>query len=100
MLVRIILLIKGSLQQKNHFYGIIFGNNCCRSNEGSLCYLNEKLRSKLFPEFEVGAYALRSDCNDFEDDLGVIEPNRVPAKLVLGAICGPANYTAAYGEAK
>ena len=35
------LSIKDSLQQQIHFNGNIFGNKCCRCNEGSL-YLPSK----------------------------------------------------------
>ena len=34
--LHIILSIKDSLQQQIHFNGNIFGNKCCRCNEGSL----------------------------------------------------------------
>ena len=32
----VILSIKDSLQQQIHYNGNIFGNKCCRCNEGSL----------------------------------------------------------------
>ena len=34
--LHIILSIKDSLQQQIHYNGNIFGNKCCRCNEGSL----------------------------------------------------------------
>ena len=42
LFLHIILSIKDSLQQQIHFNGNIFGNKCCRCNEGSL-YLIESL---------------------------------------------------------
>ena len=38
-LLHIILLIKNSLQQQIYFNGNIFGNKCCRGNEGSMYIL-------------------------------------------------------------
>ena len=35
-LLNIILSIKDSLEQRIHYNGNIFGNKCCRCNEGSL----------------------------------------------------------------
>ena len=34
--LHIILLIENSLQHQIHFIGSVFGNTCCRGNEGSL----------------------------------------------------------------
>ena len=34
-------MIKDSLQQQIHFNGNIFGNKCCRCNEGSLHETND-----------------------------------------------------------
>ena len=36
--IHIILSIKDSLRQQIHYSGNIFGNKCCRCNEGSLYY--------------------------------------------------------------
>ena len=41
-----ILSINDSLQQQIHYNGNIFGNNCCRCNEGSLYKIN---RGTAFP---------------------------------------------------
>ena len=38
LFLHIILSIKDSLQQQIHFNGNIFGNTCCRCNEGSLYF--------------------------------------------------------------
>ena len=51
--LHISLLIKYSIQQQIHFNGNVFGNKCCRCNEGSLHSLNGKKFTptvrKLFP---------------------------------------------------
>ena len=42
LFLHIILSIKDSLQQQIHFSGNIFGNKCCRCNEGSLYFPQNK----------------------------------------------------------
>ena len=49
--LHIALLIKDSLQQQIQFNGNIFGNKCCRCNEGSLlitdkAYKGAKMRTQ------------------------------------------------------
>ena len=41
LLIHIILSIKDSLQQQSHYNDNIFGNKCCRCNEGSLQFCGE-----------------------------------------------------------
>ena len=45
--LHIILSIKDSLQQQNHYHGNIFGNKFCRCNEGSLYLYNNAHRKIL-----------------------------------------------------
>ena len=54
--LQIILLMKDSSQQQNHFNGKSFGNKCYRCNEGSLCLLVscELLRTINRVEFPLG----------------------------------------------
>ena len=51
--LHIMVSSKDSLQQRIHFNGNIFGNKCCRCNEGSL-YVNSTL---YLPPFWKGIYS-------------------------------------------
>ena len=42
-----ILSIKDSLQQQIHFNGDVFGNKCCRCNEGLLYFLVYSLQADI-----------------------------------------------------
>ena len=54
--LHIILSIKDSLEQQIHYNGNIFGNKCCRCNEGSL-YVN------AFQRMEIDARKLKMVIN-------------------------------------
>ena len=42
------LLIKDSVQQQINFNGNVFGNKCCRCNEGSLYYTIVKYEEMVY----------------------------------------------------